>query len=376
MTRPVRRRSSAGAAKDKKGISRSPTLEEIPSSPLPSPVDEACTDLRDAAIRNDVEATGSLIENGAPLDSKGSFGWTALHMAAKYGHEEIVLLLVNAKADIRIRDDAGRTAAEWASRKGLTRLCKVLGGDKERGKEAYESAKLGTEEVLNIFDAAADREGIECEALKWAAFRGDIETTMVLMKLVGGGSAVSALAQPFPFAVPTCQQGVCKFLLQVKATASRRLEDSRRRMLKVRNSEDSSEHELEVSHNASVAECLLQAVACMDEISSEQWPQYFDTHELKFVDTPLVVTRTLESYDVQTEATLLLAPCSAGQKARVCAYSEAKCALKVACTADDCSSALTKAEGMDGLETEVGIAKARLVELAESPPHSFCCVLQ
>ena len=54
----------------------------------------------DAAMRDDIEAVRSLLEEGAEVDLAQSDGMTALHWAAELGNVELVRLLVDAGADL------------------------------------------------------------------------------------------------------------------------------------------------------------------------------------------------------------------------------------------------------------------------------------
>jgi ankyrin repeat protein len=65
-----------------------------------------------AAVGNHAEAVNWLLDHGADINRKATFGGlthgkgiTALHMAAQYGHLEMVKLLVARGADIRIKED-------------------------------------------------------------------------------------------------------------------------------------------------------------------------------------------------------------------------------------------------------------------------------
>jgi ankyrin repeat protein len=60
-----------------------------------------------------------LISKGADINKKGSWGTTALHMAAYKCREEAVKVLVANGADIALADDEeGQTPMEWAREGG------------------------------------------------------------------------------------------------------------------------------------------------------------------------------------------------------------------------------------------------------------------
>jgi ankyrin repeat protein len=72
-----------------------------------------------AAARNRAEAAAWLLDHGANVDQKGTFGGlthgqgvTALHMAAQSGHMPMVKLLVECGADRSIKDDLYHSTAE------------------------------------------------------------------------------------------------------------------------------------------------------------------------------------------------------------------------------------------------------------------------
>jgi ankyrin repeat protein len=72
-----------------------------------------------AAARNRTEAAAWLLDHGANVNQKGTFGGlthgqgvTALHMAAQSGHMPMVKLLVERGADRSIRDDLYHSTAE------------------------------------------------------------------------------------------------------------------------------------------------------------------------------------------------------------------------------------------------------------------------
>jgi ankyrin repeat protein len=72
-----------------------------------------------AAARNRTEAATWLLDHGANIDQKGTFGGlthgqgvTALHMAAQSGHIPMVKLLVERGADRSIKDDLYHSTAE------------------------------------------------------------------------------------------------------------------------------------------------------------------------------------------------------------------------------------------------------------------------
>ncbi|KAF5548267.1 ankyrin protein [Fusarium mexicanum] len=70
----------------------------------------------------------ALLEKGYPADSRGVFWWTPLFYAARYGHEEVVKLLV-ARDDVELNSIDGlygATPLSWAAKSGHAAVVKVL----------------------------------------------------------------------------------------------------------------------------------------------------------------------------------------------------------------------------------------------------------
>jgi ankyrin repeat protein len=65
-------------------------------------------------IKRDVEIARLLIDAGADLKAKNSFGGTPLHEAANRGQAEIAELLIAKGADVNARDQFGRTPLRYA----------------------------------------------------------------------------------------------------------------------------------------------------------------------------------------------------------------------------------------------------------------------
>ena len=88
-----------------------------------------------AAVCNRLEAAAWLLEHGAAVNQKATFGGathgqgiTALHLAAQYGHLAMVRLLVERGADPAIREDLYQaTAAGAAAHFGQAAVREYLG---------------------------------------------------------------------------------------------------------------------------------------------------------------------------------------------------------------------------------------------------------
>ncbi len=97
------------------------------------------TPLMAAAYKGFTEAGQLLIEAGAIINSQTTSGTTdffktsppvcgesALHLAAAYGHQSFVELLLYNGADINIKDHTGQIPKHWAARYGSNELIDLL----------------------------------------------------------------------------------------------------------------------------------------------------------------------------------------------------------------------------------------------------------
>lgn len=67
-----------------------------------------------------------LLERGAAIDARSPNGTTPLMMAAQYGPEDSVTLLLARQADARLRNDRGLSAADFARLAGREKLAERL----------------------------------------------------------------------------------------------------------------------------------------------------------------------------------------------------------------------------------------------------------
>lgn len=79
-----------------------------------------------AACGPDPKIVAMLLDRGAPIDARAPNGSTPLMMAAQYGSEATVMLLLERRADTRLTNTQGLTAAEFARTVGRATLAERL----------------------------------------------------------------------------------------------------------------------------------------------------------------------------------------------------------------------------------------------------------
>lgn len=84
------------------------------------------TPLHYAASGPSADAVKALLARGAQVDAASPNGSTALMMAARYGSEDAVFALVNAKADVKARNQLNLSAADFARSAGRDSLAARL----------------------------------------------------------------------------------------------------------------------------------------------------------------------------------------------------------------------------------------------------------
>jgi uncharacterized protein len=86
--------------------------------------------LHSAAAAHSVPIARLLLEHGAPVNARqggSDFGFTPLMEAAYNGQVDMVEMLLQHGADLRLRDEEGRTAADHARAQGHASLAERLG---------------------------------------------------------------------------------------------------------------------------------------------------------------------------------------------------------------------------------------------------------
>ena len=74
-------------------------------------------------LKNIVEL---LIAKSADVNTKDNWDWTPLHSAAEKGHRELAELLIAKGANVNARDGGGRTPLWYAKDKGHTKIVELL----------------------------------------------------------------------------------------------------------------------------------------------------------------------------------------------------------------------------------------------------------
>ena len=82
--------------------------------------------VRHGAVRPSTQLVALLLQRGAPIEARSPNGTTALMMAAGYGSEDSVALLLAQHADATARNERGLNAADFARLAGRESLTKRL----------------------------------------------------------------------------------------------------------------------------------------------------------------------------------------------------------------------------------------------------------
>lgn len=95
-----------------------------------------------AAARNDVVAL--LLERGCPVDTRAaSTAYTALHLAAHDGNTALVRLLLEAGAERRLTIESGESALDLARKGGHHEVVRLLEAERTSGPAGEGQAASG-----------------------------------------------------------------------------------------------------------------------------------------------------------------------------------------------------------------------------------------
>ena len=144
----------------------------------------------------------AMIDAGADVNTKDSFGGTPLHLAAKEGQAEVIPVLVKAGADVNAKTDEGGTPFHLAAQEGHAEVIPVLvkaGADvnaktSNGNTPLHFAAQEGHAEVIPVLVKAGanvnakDNDGVT--PLHSTAANGNAELIPVLLK---AGADINAL---------------------------------------------------------------------------------------------------------------------------------------------------------------------------------------
>lgn len=112
--------------------------------------DGGTTPLMMAAHQNDADEVEGFVKNGANIDDKDSYGWTALRYAVRAGNKDAASTLLKLGAKVDEPSASGRTPLMSAAANGISEMVELLlanGADvnakNEKGVTALDLAKRG-----------------------------------------------------------------------------------------------------------------------------------------------------------------------------------------------------------------------------------------
>jgi ankyrin repeat protein len=143
-----------------------------------------------AADAGDVAKVKAFIQEGVDVNTK-VHGCTPLHCAARYGHKEVVELLIAKGADINAKDTQGWTPLYLAINQGRKEIAKLL-ASKSGDVSLHTAAYIGDlQTVEKLIDAGANVDANEkgATALLCAAKAGEIAVAKLL---IANGADVNA----------------------------------------------------------------------------------------------------------------------------------------------------------------------------------------
>ena len=149
--------------------------------------------LHDAAGYGHAKALKLLLDEGADINTRNTYGETPLHWAAEYGKTEIAKLLLDSDADVNAKDKDDGTPLHCATKRGYTEIVKLLlnGGADVNAKDEdgriplHWAAYNGHTEIVKLLldkgaDVNAQKKNGET-SLHDAIYLGHIETVNLLL---------------------------------------------------------------------------------------------------------------------------------------------------------------------------------------------------
>jgi hypothetical protein len=133
-----------------------------------SRADDLTDDLLAATRKGDLAQVKALLDKGASVNSKSSYGQTPLFFACDRGYLEIVKLLVDRGADVNVEDTFYHASAlSWAAQKNRTEIVKLLldHGAKSPGDVVMMGVQMKKPELVKV---GLDKGPIDKEKLSGA----------------------------------------------------------------------------------------------------------------------------------------------------------------------------------------------------------------
>ncbi|KAL1495331.1 hypothetical protein AB1Y20_017186 [Prymnesium parvum] len=150
-----------------------------------------------AAENGDVRELTRLLENNANIQERDNHGFSPLHEAAVYGHEDAVRLLLENNADTAARDNGGSSPLHWAAVNGHEGAVRLL--------------------LENNADIAASTNG-GSSPLHWAAMNGhEGAVRLLLEKNADIAARDNDGSSPLHLAAMNGDEGVVRLLLENNA---------------------------------------------------------------------------------------------------------------------------------------------------------------
>jgi TonB family protein len=150
-------------------------------------------------IRKMLSASGSSI-----VDASDDAGWTALMHAGSAGHDAVVRVLLDAGADVRLRNKAGETALHLAAQNGHTAVARLL------LQAGADFAARDAEGRTPLFRAIEGGHAEIIALLHSAAILSSNRQSPALAVVVEGGTAAPLLVQweDAPYTEEASKQGI------------------------------------------------------------------------------------------------------------------------------------------------------------------------
>jgi hypothetical protein len=118
-----------------------------------SPADDLTDDLMAATRKGDLAQVKALLDKGASVNSKSSYGQTPLFFACDRGYTEIAKLLLDRGADVNVEDNFYHASAlSWAAQKDRFEIVKLLldHGAKSPGEVVMAGTQMKKPQLVKI----------------------------------------------------------------------------------------------------------------------------------------------------------------------------------------------------------------------------------